>query len=161
MSTIGKARLRNRREAIVAMGLGLLLTVVYLIALVIDQASVHSIAEHVRALYAPYGLHPDPNWLYYYLYATAAIGILLWLTTSWAVGRQKRWARVFATTVFVVATGTALLNLFVSEYGTPIFPRVWGILGLLPCVAGLAAIVLLWAPGRAKDKPGHDEVKDA
>jgi hypothetical protein len=124
MSTISKAKLRNRRGAIIAMGQGLLLTVIALIALVIDQTTVHSIAHHMRALYAPYGLHPDPNWLYDYLYATAAIGILLWLTTIWVVRRQKRWARVVATTVFVVATGIALLNLSVSEYGTRIFPTV-------------------------------------
>ncbi len=151
MSMIGKARLRNRRRAIVAMGLGLLLTVVELIALVIDQTAVHGIAHHLSALYAPYGLHPDPDWLFYYLYATTATGILLWLTTIWVVRRQKRWARVIAATVFVVATGIALLNLSVSEYGTRIFPLFWGILGLLPCVAGLAAVVLLWTAGRAKD----------
>ncbi len=93
MSTINKAKPHNRRGAIVAMGSGLLLIVVELIALVIDQTTVHSIAHHVRALYAPYGLHPDPNWLFYYLYATAAIGILLWLTTIRLVIRQRRGAR--------------------------------------------------------------------
>ena len=153
MSMIDKARLRNRRGAIVAMGLGLLLTVVESIALVIDQTAVHSIAHHLSALYAPYGLHPDPDWFYYYLYATAAIGILLWLTTIWVVGRRKRGARLVATTVFVVATGIALLNLSVSEYGTRIFPLFWGILGLLPCVGGLAAVFVLWTTGRAKDWP--------
>jgi len=153
MSTINEAKFRTRHGAIVAMGSGLLLTAVALIALAIDQTTVHSIAHHVRALYAPYGLHPAPTGLYDYLYATQAIGILLWLTTIWVVGRQKRWARVVATTVFVLATGIVLLNLSVSEYGTRIFPTVWGILGLLPCLAGLAAVVLLWTPGRAKDGP--------
>ena len=78
---------------------------------------------------------------------------MLWLMTIWAVGRRKRGARLVATAVFVLATGIALLNLSVSEYGTRIFPTVWGILGLLPCVAGLVAVILLWTPGRAKDEP--------
>ena len=153
MSTINKAKLRNLRRAIVAMGLGLLLTVVELIASVIDQTTVHSIAHHLSALYAPYGLHPDPNGFIYYLYATAAIGILLWLAAIWLVSRRKRGARVVATTVFVLATGLALLNLSVSEYGTRIFPTFWGVLGLLPCVAGLVALILLWTAGPAKDEP--------
>ena len=44
----------------------------------------------------------------------------------------------------VVATSIALLVLFVFEFGTPIFPTAWGILGLLPCTAGLVAVTLMW-----------------
>jgi hypothetical protein len=133
-----------RGAPVTALGIGLLLTVITLIALVIDQASVHSIADHVDTLYAPLGLHPDPNVLFGILYVTGLIGIVLWLSTIWGARRQKRGARVVASMVFVVATSFALLVLFVSEHGTQIFPTVWGVVGLLPSVAGLLAVTLSW-----------------
>jgi hypothetical protein len=149
MNALNQANLRvQRRPAVTAMGIGLLLTVITLIALIIDQASGSSIADHVNALYAPLGLHPDPNVLFGYLYVIGGIGVLLWLTMIWGVRRDKRWARVVASFVLVVATSLALLVLFVSEYGGQIFPTLWGILGLLPCLAGLVAVILLWTPGR-------------
>jgi hypothetical protein len=149
MNALNQTNIRvQRRPAVTAMGIGLLLTVVTLVALIIDQASGSSIADHVNALYAPLGLHPDPNVLFGYLYVTGGIGVLLWLTTIWSVSQHKRWARVVASFVLVVATSLALLVLFVSEYGGQIFPTLWGILGLLPCLAGLVAVILLWTPGR-------------
>ena len=140
--------LLDRRAAVAAMGIGLLLTVITLIALIIDQASLYSIADHVDALYSPFDLHPDPNVLFGYLYVTGAIGIVAWLLTIRGVRQRRRGVRVIASIVFMLATGIALLGLFASEYGTPIFPTVWGILGLLPCIAGLVAVILLWTPGR-------------
>ena len=129
------------------MGFGLVLTVITIIALVIDQTSVHSIADHVNALYSPFDLHPDPNVLFGYLYVTGGIGILSWLTMIWGVQRHKRWARVVASMVFLVAVSFALLVLFVTEYGGQIFPTLWGLLGLLPSVAGL---VCQWPVGTAQ-----------
>lgn len=143
MSTLELATERDPRTAEIAMGLGLLLTVTTLIASVIDQARVHSIADHVTALYAPLGLHPDPNVLSGFLDAIGAFGTVLWLTMIWAVSRHKPWARVVSRLIFVVATGVGLLVLSASEYGTPIFPTVWGVLVLLPCVAGLVAVLAL------------------
>lgn len=31
-----------------------------------------------------------------------------------------------------------------SEFGTQILPTSWGLFGLLPSIAGLVAVVLLW-----------------
>jgi hypothetical protein len=39
---------------------------------------------------------------------------------------------------------SCLRNLTVSEYGQPILPTWLGVVGLLPCLAGLVAVVLLW-----------------
>jgi hypothetical protein len=149
MNTFTPAKPHLRRAAVTAMGIGLLLTVTTLIALIIDQTSIYSIADHVEALYAPLDLHPDPNVLFGILYVTGLIGALLWLTMIWGVRGHKRWARVMASTVFVVAASIALLVLFVSEYGTRILPAPWGLIGLLPSIAGLVAVILLWTPGRA------------
>jgi hypothetical protein len=123
-----------------------------LISLVIDQAIIFSISDHVDALYAPFGLHPDPNVLFGILYVTGVIGILLWLATIWGVRRQNRGARVIAGIVFVLATSFAVFVLLVSEHGTRIFPTLWGLAGLLPCIAGLVAVTSLWTPGRVAQR---------
>lgn len=123
-----------------------------LIALVIDQASILSISDHVEALYGPFGLHPDPNVLFGILYVTGAVGIVLWLATIWGVSRQNRGARVMAGIILVIATSLAVFVLLVSEHGTRIFPTLWGLAGLLPCMAGLVAVTSLWTPGRAVER---------
>jgi hypothetical protein len=151
MNNFTPAKPHLLRPAVTAMGVGLLLTVITMIALIIDQTNGYSIADHVDALYAPLRLHPDPNVLFGILYVTGVFGVLLWLTMIWAVRRHKRWARVIASIIFVVAASIALLALFVSEYGTPIFPTSWGLFGLLPSIAGLVAVILLWAPGHAAE----------
>lgn len=143
-----EAKPRVRRGAVVALGVGLLLTVIWSIALVIDQVSLHRIADHVHSLYAPRHLNPDPNALFNILYVTGTIGIVLWLRTIWGASRQERLTRYVASIVFVLATGIALLGLLASEYGTRILPTVWGVLGLLPCIAGLVAVILLWTPAK-------------
>lgn len=140
------------RAALPALGVGLLLTSVMLVALVIDQASIFSIAGHVEALYAPFGLHPDPNVLFGILYVSGAIGILLWLVTIWGVRTRKPGARVLPGIVLFIATSFAVFVLLVSEHGTRIYPTAWGLAGLLPCVAGLVAVTSLWRPGRAQER---------
>jgi len=135
-----------------ALGVGLLLTSVLLIALVIDQRSIFSISDHVDALYAPFGLHPDPNVLFGILYVTGVTGILLWLVTIWGVRTQKPGACVLSGIILIVATSLAVFVLLVSEHGARIFPTVWGLAGLLPCIAGLVAVTSLWAPRRVVER---------
>ena len=152
MNTLIEAKRQDRHGAVTAMGVGLLLSVATLIALIFDQTNGDGLALHVQDLYAPYDLNPDPNVLFGYLYVTTVVGILMWLTTIWSVRHRKPGARVVATIVFVFGASLAFFNLVVSEYGTQLFPTLWGFLGLLPSVAGLVAITLLWTPGAAKLK---------
>jgi hypothetical protein len=149
MNSDTSGKLNAPRLEVTAMGVGLLLTLVMVVALVIDQTSNNSIADHVDALYGPLNLHPDPNVLFGILYLASVIGVLLWVSMIWGVARQKAWARVVVSMVFLAATSLALLVLFVSEFGSRIFPAPVGILSLVPGVAGLVAVVLLWTPGRA------------
>lgn len=151
MTTLGNVKRRDRRGAVTTMGIGLLLTVIALIALIIDQVNGDTLARHVEALYAPHDLDPDPNVLFGYLYVVGVIGILLWLATIWGIIQRKRGARVVATIVFVLGTSVALFNVFVSEYGMQIFPTLWGVVGLLPSVAGLVAVIVLWRQGRTTE----------
>ena len=56
------------------------LSVVPVIVAIIDQTGHRSLADHVIAMYAPYGKRPDPNLIYglVYILATlpAAAGLL-------------------------------------------------------------------------------------
>lgn len=79
-----------------------------------------------------------------YLVTVGALGTASWLWTIWAVKRQKSWALTTATIIFVLASGDALVNLLAREYGNTILPTPLGILVVLPCLAGLVAVILLW-----------------
>ena len=149
MNTLSTAKQHNRNGAVTAMGIGLVLTVIALIALILDQMNGHTLAQHVEALYAPHNLDPDPNVLFGYLYVVGVIGILLWLAAIRGVLQHKRGAKVIATIVFIVGISVGLFNAFVSEYGMQIFPTLWGALGLMPSVAGLVAVIGLWTSSRS------------
>jgi hypothetical protein len=51
---------------------------------------------------------------------------------------------LLAGLTFVVGAVLAVSNIFITEHGTQIFPVLWSVLGLLPSVAGLMAVSLLW-----------------
>jgi hypothetical protein len=110
------------------------LSVVLAVVALIDQVGARSLADHVTAVYAPYGKTVDPNLLYGLVYAVAGIGILLWLLVI-----RRRPAPVLTVVVIVVTGALGVLLLVVGEYGSRIFPPLWGILALLPAVAGLVS----------------------
>lgn len=129
--------------------LAVVLSAVLAVVAIIDQAGGRSLADHVTAMYAPYGKQPDPDLLYGLVYAVAAVGALLWLAVIRAVRARRRSASVLAVVVTVITAALALLLFGVSEYGTQIFPPLWGILAILPAVAGVSAVVLL------RRRPAH------
>jgi hypothetical protein len=134
---------RNWRAAARAVLLAVALSAVLVVAAIIDQAGGRSLADHAAAMYAPYGQRPDPSLLYGLVYAVAAVGALLWLPVIRSVRSRRRSARALAVVVTTITAALALLLLGVSEYGTQIFPPLWGILALLPAAAGALAVVLL------------------
>ena len=60
-----------------------------------------------------------------------------------AVRSRRRSAPVLAVAVTTITAALALLLLVTTEYGTQIFPPLWGILAILPAAAGALAVVLL------------------
>ncbi|MEE6286307.1 hypothetical protein V2J52_01415 [Georgenia sp. MJ173] len=119
------------------------LTVVLLGAAIIDHAGARSLLDHAAAAYASYGTSPDPALLYGIVYTVSVVGLLLWLPVLRAARRGRRWAPIAAGTATVVTGMLALTLLFITEYGAPIFPPLWGALALLPALAGAVAVVLL------------------
>lgn len=146
----GTARARPAAERRIrwVMGAGLGLTVLVTVFTVVRT---DALVRHLHAVYdgriGPDRVAATQAGLVSYLYLLAALGVLGWLLGTWAVGRRKRWARGLCTALFVLGTCVAVLNLLAREYGQLILPVPLGIVGLLPCVAGLVAVVLLWRRG--------------
>jgi len=94
------------------------LTALALAVPVVDQLTVKSLAVHVHAVYAGYGVpEPPASVIVTYLVVVGAIGTVSWLIAIWAIRHHRRWARPVATALFLLATGLAVVNLTASEYG--------------------------------------------
>lgn len=124
---------------------GLALTIVAMIVPIADQASTDSLSRHLQEVYAGYDVDvPPASAVLAYLVTIGGLGVVAWLWVVSAVKRHKQWARPAATALFVLGSGLAVLDLTVQEYGRTILPAPVGLVGLLPCLAGLVAVVLLW-----------------
>jgi hypothetical protein len=127
---------------------GLGLTFVAIIVLYVDHATANVLADHIRAGYPAYTqAHIDSAVTTYlvYLSVVGALGIICWLWMIRAVKAGKRWARGVATAVFALGTGIALIDLLVKDTsGDAGLPPLLGWVGMLPCLAGLLAVMLLW-----------------
>lgn len=125
------------------------LPVVLVVAALIDQAGGRSLANHAIAMYAPYGKAPSSGLLYGLLYTVAVVGALLWLVVLRPARNGRRSAPVLAVVMVVITAALALLLLTSAEYGSAIFPPLWGILALLSPVAGVVATVFLFRRSKA------------
>jgi hypothetical protein len=145
-------RTRHEQSAIGAMYAGLGLTVVAMIAPYVDRANGNMLAGHIRAGYPTYTQgRIDTAVMTYliYLSVVGALGIVCWLGAIWGVRTGKRWARGVATLVLALGAGVALFNLLVKDTsGDTGLPPLLGWVGMLPCLAGLLAVTLLWKRSR-------------
>jgi hypothetical protein len=130
------------------MYVGLGLTVVATIAPCADRATGNLLGAHIRAGYPTYPQDRIDSaaltWLTY-LSVLGALGVIAWLVTIWAVRTDKRWARTVTTLVLALGTSIALFNLLVRDTsGDTGLPLLLGSVGMLPSLAGLLAVTLLW-----------------
>ncbi len=124
--------------------LAVALSAVLAVAAMIDQFGVHSLTDHAAAIYTPYGKRADPGLLYGLVYTAAAVNAVLWLPVIRVVRSRSRLAPVLAVAVIAVTAVLAVLLLVSTEYGTQVFPPLWGILAILPPAAGVLALVLFF-----------------
>jgi len=138
----------DQRSAIRAMYAGLGLTVVAMLVPYVDHATANVLAGHIRAGYPAYTqARIDSAVTIYlvYLSALGALGVICWLAAIRAVKAGKRWARGAATAMFALGTGIAMLDLLIKDTsGDTGLPPLLGWAGMLPCLAGLLAVTLLW-----------------
>lgn len=136
------------RSAIVALYAGLALALVATLAPYIDRATANLLAEHIQTGYPSYGqarIDTAVGTYLIYLTVLGAVGILSWLVVIRAATAGRRWTRWAAAGLCVAGTCIALFNLtIVDTSGDTGLPPVLGWVGLLPCLAGLLAVVLMW-----------------
>ena len=106
------------------------------------------LASHIRAGYPTYTqarIDSAVTTYLVYLSVVGALGIICWLWAVWAVKAGNQWARGAATAMFALGTGIALIDLLVKDTsGDTGLPPLLGWAGMLPCLAGLLAVTLLW-----------------
>ena len=145
------------RSAIAAMHAGLGLAVIAMIVPYADHATANVLASHIRDGYPAYTqarIDSAVTTYLVYLSVVGALGIACWLWAIWAVKAGKRWARGAATALFALGTGIALTDLLVKDTsGDTGLPPLLGWAGMLPSLAGLLAVTLLWRRRRPDRRP--------
>lgn len=139
---------RQSRPAIAAMYTGLALTLVATIAVYIDHTGANVLAAHIKAGYPSFSqaLIDEAAMTYLiYLSILGGLGALAWLSSIWAAHKAKSWTRWLATAWFALGASIAVFNLLIKDTsGDTGLPPLLGWAGMLPSLAGLAAVVLVW-----------------
>jgi hypothetical protein len=113
------------------------------LAAIIDQTGAHALTDHADSMYAPYGKKPSAGVLYGLVCSVAIVDAVLWLVVVRVARSHRRPAMALSVIVSAVCAGLAVLLLVSSECGERIFPPLWGVLAMLPAVAGVLAATLL------------------
>lgn len=131
--------------AMAALGVGLALTI---LTTVLVFVSTTAIGEHIQTGYPHYSsgqISAAVNFYTVYLVVLGALGAIAWSFDLWLVRRRRAWAYPLAVIFFLVGTSFGLFNLLIRDTsGDTALPEAIGEMGLLPSVAGLVAIVLMW-----------------
>jgi hypothetical protein len=131
--------LSEKRTALLAVVLSVLLAVVA----VIDQAGRGSLLDHAATAYAQHGKQVSAGSLYGLVYGVAVIDALLWLLVAGLARSRQLIAAIVGVFVVLLTAALGITLLVSSEYGVHPFPAIWGVLALLPAVAGTVAVALL------------------
>lgn len=139
------ARKPGNQIALAMMYAGAGLTLIATLFPFIDQAVL---ADHVRNGYPAYGPGEIDAAVTAYLVILSAVGVLAllgWFGTVWAVRAGKGWDHWLATAMFAIAVCLAGAAVTVQDTSGDVgLAPLLGWLQVLPCVPGLAAVVLLW-----------------
>jgi hypothetical protein len=139
---------RQHQPALRAMYAGLVLTVGATIAPYLDRATSNVLADHIRSGYPAFPQARIDSAVTAWLGVLTVVGVLgiaSWVWTIRALTTGKRWARWAATAMFAVGTCVALAGLLVKDTSgdTGLAPLL-GCIGMLPSLAGGAAVTMLW-----------------
>ena len=131
-------------SAIAAMVVGLALTIVATIVPFVTSA----LRDHIRAGYPAYSDARVDSAVSAWLIILTVIGVLGvvgWIWSIWIVAKGKQWARWAATALFALGASVAVSGVLITDKSGDIgLAPMLGWLGLLPSLAGLVAVVLLW-----------------
>ncbi|MEU5871135.1 hypothetical protein AB0A73_06175 [Glycomyces sp. NPDC047369] len=133
-----------------ALWTGLALQLALAVLPLLDLATLDTITGHVEAAYPDWSAGDvalDRNAIAWSLAGVGVLGAVGWLV---ALARARRGApRATVTVLFALGLLTALTLLGTGgEAYDVIVPLGYGLLGLLPVLAGLAALVAVWRKDR-------------
>jgi cytochrome bd-type quinol oxidase subunit 2 len=131
------------------MYIGMVLTLIAAGVYVVDQDAISQSVTGRYADYTPAQMDAARSFLTFYLLTIAAVGVVCWLVMIWAARKGKRWTTVTSTIIFALALLFALANFVIEEYGNRVVPVSMAIASLVPCVAGLIAVIYLWKDRKA------------
>jgi len=126
------------------MYIGMVLTLIAAGVYVVDQDAISRSVTGRYADYTPAQLDEARSFLMFYLLTISAVGVVCWLLMIWATRKGKSWTRITATIIFGLAVLIALANLVLEEYGNRVVPVSMAVASLVPCIAGMLAVVYLW-----------------
>ncbi|WEB45490.1 MULTISPECIES: hypothetical protein [Streptomyces] len=137
------------RQAVATMYTGMALTAITTILVPVFIAlATDDYTDYISVAYPKLGAEKVSNYqqtMVIYLVVNGAVGILAWLWTLRSAKKGKRSVPVVASVVFALGLVLALFNLLIKDStGYAALSPLLGIAGLLPCAAGLAAVVMLW-----------------
>jgi hypothetical protein len=143
-----RGSLDRKRSALAALYTGLTTTVVATMAPYLDRATSHTLAHHIRAGYPSYTqARIDTAVTTYELILTiiGVLGVAGWALVIHAVTTNKRSAAPLASVAFLLGLGIALTDLLIKDTSglTGLSPLL-GWAGVVPCLPGLVAVILLW-----------------
>jgi hypothetical protein len=138
----------SRGPVLASLYAGLVLTVLSVAAVYVDRASTGLLAAHLEAGYPSYSASEIDEavglWTIV-LTTVGALGVIGWVLAIWAVRRGARWAGWLVGSLFTLGTVLALYLLTVRDNnGETGLPMELGLVGLVPSVAGLVAVLLMW-----------------
>ncbi|MER7023745.1 MULTISPECIES: hypothetical protein [Streptomyces] len=110
-------------------------------AIVIDQATGGGLAQQLQSVYperSAADIKMAESSILTYLFTLAVLGAALFTTMAWALRRGRRWVRGVGAAAVVLGSVLAVYN-----FSQP-HPVMMTVAGVVPCVAGLAAVVMLW-----------------
>lgn len=139
---------RSSQRALPSILAGFVLALGGMLYVVIDVTTTNRLTNHIREAYPNWSqtdINADKVAIVSYLVGFGILGVITWLWSAWVVKREKPWARKAITTVFIIGTGLAVMNATLSgDAYEQIVPTSYGVAGLIPSVAGLVAVILLW-----------------
>lgn len=134
----------THRPAVATMYLGLTLS---LATTILPFVTANVLSNHIRSGYPDYGpaeLNSAVTAYQVILALIGGLGVLSWLFAIWAA-KRKSWSHWLAAGLFGTGTIIALCLLLTKDTSGELgVAPLLGWLDMLPCLAGLVAVVLLW-----------------
>lgn len=139
----------------IALVAGFLLSALTIAAALIDRATSDAIGAHIARTYPDYSPaqvdQAASAWVVV-LATIGGLGMICWAISWWGARRGALWVRWASPVLAALGLTIALVELTIRDgSGETGLAIVHGVLGLLPALAGILAVIGLWRARRPVD----------